>query len=300
LHFGSLIAALGSFLVARSQGGRWLVRIEDIDAPRVVPGAAEAILHTLEAYGLHWDGPVLYQSQRVEHYQAALQKLLDAGLAYPCTCSRREIARLAAIGSSGMIYPGICRGGARYPRRPCAMRVRTDSQWVYFKDTIQGDYSQCLETEVGDFVIRRADGFFAYQLAVVVDDAAQHISQIVRGSDLLDSTPRQIYLQKLLGLPIPRYSHLPVAVNSAGDKLSKQTRATPLDNQRPAPALIAALKFLQQQPPAELVRAQPAVILAWALEHWQPERIPAVRTLACAPQLAPPRAAATTFLETNP
>ena len=257
LHFGSLVAALGSFLTARSEGGRWLLRIEDIDTPRVVPGAADTILHTLEAFGLCWDGPVVYQSRRLPHYEEALRRLLAAGLAYPCSCSRQEMARTAAKPLGALLYPGTCRHGPHRPGQPTAIRLHTDARIIRFHDLIQGPYSQCLETAVGDFVIRRVDGLFAYQLAVVVDDAAQGITQIVRGSDLLDSTPRQIYLQHLLGLPTPDYRHLPVAVDRFGYKLSKQTQAEPVNGRQPAPTLLAALRFLGHEPPLELAYARP-------------------------------------------
>lgn len=279
LHFGSLITALASFLEVRSQGGYWLVRIEDIDTPRVIKGAANDILHTLESYGMEWDGPVLYQSQRIDHYQAALQRLMDNALAYPCTCSRQEIAQMTIAGPAGPIYPGTCRGGMRRPGRPAAIRLRTNKRIITFQDRIQGTFAQCLETAVGDFIIRRADSLFAYQLAVVVDDAAQMITQVVRGCDLLDSTPRQIYLQYLLGLSPHYYSHLPLAVDQHGAKLSKQKSAAPLNRRNPGPTLVAALRFLGQAPPRELARARPTVIWSWALEHWRPEKIPGLRAI---------------------
>lgn len=275
LHFGSLIAALGSFLEARSRGGQWLLRIEDIDTPRVVPGAADDILRTLECFGLTWDGPVIYQSQRLEYYQVALDRLIGRGLAYPCTCSRRELSQTATRSSAGLIYPGTCRGGIYRPGRPLAIRLRTENQLISFHDRIQGHFSQNLEVEIGDFVIRRADGLFAYQLAVVVDDAAQGINHVVRGSDLLTSTPRQINLQRQLGLTVPHYLHLPLAVDQNGEKLSKQTQAPPIDRRQPGPTLIAALHFLNQDPPPELAWDSPDTILAWAFKNWRIERVPA-------------------------
>lgn len=276
LHFGSLVAALGSFLEARHRGGEWLVRIEDVDVPRVVPGAADAILRALERCGLFWDGPVLYQSRRTERYQAALERLLHAGRAYPCTCSRRELVACPRARDGSPIYPGHCRGGVRHPDRPCAIRLHTTDVMLAFQDAVQGDYRQRLETEVGDFVIRRADGLFAYQLAVVVDDADQAITHVVRGSDLLDSTPRQMYLQSLLEWPTPRYGHLPVATDARGDKLSKQTHAPPLDKRNPNPAIWAALRFLGQEPPPALADAPVAEIVSWALAHWRLERVPVI------------------------
>ncbi|TVR61488.1 MAG: tRNA glutamyl-Q(34) synthetase GluQRS [Candidatus Competibacteraceae bacterium] len=276
LHAGSLVAALGSYLAARQQGGQWWVRIEDVDTPRTVPGAADAILRALERCALFWDGPVLYQSRRTERYQAALESLVAAGLAYPCTCTRRELAHQPRARDGGPIYPGTCRGGVSRPDRPRAMRFRVAATSVEFQDALQGLYRQHLASEVGDFVLRRADGLFAYQLAVVVDDADQGITQVVRGSDLLDSTPRQIDLQRRLGLPTPAYAHLPVALDACGEKLSKQTHAPPLDERQPSPALVAALRFLGQQPPPELERETPALIVSWALAHWRLERVPTV------------------------
>jgi glutamyl-Q tRNA(Asp) synthetase len=276
LHFGSLIAAVGSFLQARRYGAAWLVRIEDIDTPRVVTGAADAILRTLEQHGLYWHGPVVYQSKRIDYYQLALDKLIAMDLVYACTCSRRDLAQLNAAAAAGGIYPGLCRNGPRKPQRKPTMRLRSEDIYIQFHDLIQGDFGQHLATEVGDFVIRRADNVFAYQLAVVVDDAEQGISDIVRGSDLLDSTPRQIYLQQLLGYPTPSYCHLPVAMNSEGDKLSKQTGAAPLNADTPAANLVAVLKFLGQQPPAELATADLTSLWNWAIQHWDIARIPAL------------------------
>ena len=269
LHFGSLIAALGSFLEARCQGGEWRVRIEDVDGPRTVPGAAAAILRVLERYGLTWDGAVLYQSQRTAAYQAALARLAAAGWVYPCTCSRRELA-VGPRGADGApIYPGFCRAGARQTGRPAAWRLRVADCPVGFHDARYGFYQQCLASAVGDFVLRRADGYFSYQLAVVVDDAEQGITQVVRGADLLDSTPRQLYLQQLLGLTTPAYAHLPLAVDRHGVKLSKQTGAPALDEQQPGPTLWAALRGLGQHPPQALATESAAVVLAWGLAHWR-------------------------------
>lgn len=268
LHFGSLVAALGSFLEARRRGGEWLLRIEDVDTPRTVPGAADAILHALERYGLWWDGPVTYQSQRSGLYQAALEHLRSAGWVYPCGCSRRDLVSGPRGVDGAPRYPGNCRHGLRSTGRPCALRLRVSAAPISFRDALQGERCQCLEHEVGDFVLRRADGCFSYQLAVVVDDADQHITQVVRGADLLDSTPRQIYLQRLLALATPEYAHLPVALDGHGHKLSKQTGATPLAEGNPSPTLWAALRFLGQQPPPELANAPIATLMSWAVEHW--------------------------------
>ncbi|WP_303786885.1 tRNA glutamyl-Q(34) synthetase GluQRS [Azovibrio restrictus] len=278
LHFGSLVAALASCLDARTRGGEWLVRMEDVDAPRNVPGAAESILACLEAHGFAWDGPVLWQSARLEAYRAVLDELLAAGLAYGCACSRREIAdragRTAVDG--GLLYPGTCRPGLAPGRQARAWRLRVSGQ-MGFADRLQGWQLQDLERDVGDFVLFRADGQFAYQLAVVVDDAFQGITDVVRGADLLDSTPRQIFLQSCLGYPQPVYAHLPVVTNGAGEKLSKQTRAPALVAQEAAANLVEALAFLGQQPPPELMRAGVDEVWAWAREHWDFARIPRCR-----------------------
>lgn len=275
LHFGSLVAAVGSYLDARAHGGEWLLRMEDIDTPRNVPGAAEQILATLEAFGFEWDGPVLWQSQRAEAYAAALAQLTAAGLAYGCACSRKEIAdsatRLAIDG--GLVYPGTCRDGldGRVAR---AWRLRVNGREIHFADRLQGRVAQRLDREVGDFVLRRADGLFAYQLAVTVDDDFQGISDIVRGADLLASTPRQLWLQHCLGFAAPRYAHLPVASNAAGEKLSKQTLAPALDVAKAAETLVGALRFLGQAAPAGLSRASVQEVWAWARENWQFAAIP--------------------------
>jgi len=277
LHFGSLVAAVGSFLEARSRGGEWLVRMEDLDLPRTVPGAADGILRTLDAFGLNWDGEVMVQSARSEAYRAALAELEKLGAVYPCACTRKEIADSALSGIDGPVYPGICRAGLPEGRAPRAMRVRTDAIPVGFDDALQGRISQVLETEVGDFVIRRADGLFAYQLAVVVDDTEQEITHIVRGADLLDSTPRQIYLQKLLGLPAPAYLHLPVVVNERGEKLSKQTLAPAVNVANSVAQLYEVLVFLNQAPPEELKDADLDSFWKWAIAHWKARILPVVR-----------------------
>lgn len=278
LHFGSLIAAAGSYLDARAHGGQWLVRIEDVDEPRCSQAHADDILRMLEVCGFEWDGEVVYQSRRKELYQTALEQLADAGHAYPCACSRREIADSSMSGIEGPVYPGTCRGGLK-GRTPRAWRVRVDGEPVCFEDRLQGKHCQNLETDIGDFVIRRADNFFAYQLAVVVDDQDQGVTQVVRGADLLASTPRQIYLQKLLGCATPGYLHLPVAVNEAGQKLSKQTLAAPLEASTAGPALFAALRFLGQQPEHALQLASGVEILAWAVENFSAEAIPRRRDI---------------------
>ena len=279
LHFGSLVAAVGSYLEAKSRGGAWLLRMEDLDTPREQPGAADAILRTLEACGMSWDGEPLYQSRRSVAYRAALARLEAQGLVYVCGCSRREIADSGLGPDGALIYPGTCRNGLASAKTARATRVRVDHELIEFEDFIQGKLSQDLAAEVGDFVLRRADGLYAYQLAVVVDDAEQEITDVVRGADLLDSTPRQIYLQRLLGLPTPRYLHLPAAVNAAGEKLSKQTLAPPVDARDPVPALVQVMDFLGQTPPAQLGRASLAEFWHWALAHWDAQHIPRRRSL---------------------
>jgi glutamyl-Q tRNA(Asp) synthetase len=293
LHFGSLVAAVGSFLHARSHGAQWIVRIEDLDPPREVPGAADAILHALEIHGLGWDGEVVRQSARHERYEAVLQGLIARGLAYPCGCTRREIADSAIHGIDGPVYPGTCRAGLPAGRGARAWRLRTGDETIAFVDEHLGHVVQNVASAVGDFVLRRADGLYAYQLAVVVDDADQGITEVVRGADLLDSTARQILLQRLLGLPTPAYLHLPVAVDAAGEKLSKQTRAMAVDCSRPAVNLCDALRFLGQRPPLGLADAPPAAVLAWARTHWSAAAIPAGRT-APAPASTTEPAGATT------
>lgn len=274
LHFGSLVAATGSFLQARQQDGRWFVRMEDLDPPREVPGAAAAILRTLEHYGLFWDGKVVYQSQRTDAYIAALQQLTQQGLVYPCGCSRKETETRAPAGRYGPIYQGICRQGLAKDKQPRALRVLSHSKPVGFRDSLRGHFEQAIEAEIGDFVVRRADQLFAYQLAVVVDDAAQNITEVVRGADLLDNTPRQIHLQKLFGWPTPHYMHLPVALNRDGQKLSKQTGAAGVMQLRPQTILFEVLHFLNQNPADELIDCDLDSFWQWAIQHWQPDLIP--------------------------
>jgi len=280
LHFGSLLAALASCLEARRQGGQWLVRMEDIDPPREVAGAADLILRTLERYGFEWDGEVMYQSRREAAYLAALEELRRSGVLYACRCSRREALEAAAAAHLAPgVYAGACRTAGHVIDGPGALRVRTDGRVIEFSDRLQGAQRQNLEREVGDFVVRRADGLWAYQLAVVADDAAQGITDIVRGSDLLESTPRQLHLQRLLGLPTPTYLHLPVAVNAAGEKLSKQTHAPALDLEQPLPTLYDALVVLGQNPPPELLQGDLSSLWHWALRHWDPAGLPRRLTL---------------------
>jgi len=273
LHFGSLVAAAGSFLDARTRGGQWLLRIEDVDAPRTVPGAAADIIATLARLGFEWDAEVVWQSRRAPAYMAAFERLRATGAVFACACSRRELADSALARDGSRIYPGTCRNGLPPGRRAHAWRVRAEGR-IGFEDRIQGLQVEDLATEVGDFVVLRGDGHFAYQLAVVVDDAEAGITDIVRGADLIGSTGRQIHLQRLLGYPTPAYAHLPVVVNAAGEKLSKQTLAAPVSEFESVAALVAALTFLGQNPPQALGRASLREVWAWALAHWSLARVP--------------------------
>ncbi len=281
LHFGSLVAAVGSYLDARAHGGEWLVRIEDVDGPRTVPGAADGILRTLEGFGFEWDGEVVIQSRRVDRYHAALVGLQLDGHVYPCACSRSEIAAATQRPSvdGGLLYPGTCRQGLPEGRAARAWRLRVPDRKFNFVDRVQGAHCQNLEREVGDFVLLRADGQYAYQLAVVVDDAAQGVNSVVRGVDLLDSTARQIWLQQCLGVPTPTYAHLPVVVNGSGEKLSKQTRAAAVDAAAGSTLLAQTLGFLGHAVPDELRMAPVAEFWSWAIASWSMARVPAVRAI---------------------
>ena len=265
---------MASYLEARSSHGEWLVRIEDLDPVREIPGASKEILNTLIALGMKWDGDVLYQSQRHEAYEAAFAVLEKRRLLYPCTCSRKEIADSSITGMDGPVYPGTCRNRSVLPGCSGAWRVRTDDHLIELTDVLQSRIQQRLEVDIGDFVLRRADGIFTYQLAAVVDDAAQGVTHIVRGADLLNSTPRQIYLQRLLGYSTPVYMHLPVALNEMGEKLSKQTCAAIVDTFDPLPQLITAIRFLGQMPPEELIEGDIASFWKWAFQNWKSEMIP--------------------------
>jgi len=273
LHFGSLVAAMGSYLDARSHNGDWLLRMEDIDPPREKPGAADSILAALELFGLEWDGPVLYQSSRIDDYQEAASSLMTNGVSYPCSCSRREIDELGTPGLQGTIYPGTCRNGCDTTRDAKAIRVRTNSVKIAFTDLVQGEFKQNLEQDVGDFIIRRADGLYAYQLAVVIDDAFQGITRIVRGSDLLFSTSRQVYLQQLLNMPLVEYIHLPLVMGKDGKKLSKQSSSWPVDRDNPLQTLLRAARFLGQIPNGE-IPANLTEFWEWAISNWNRETIP--------------------------
>ena len=273
LHFGSLVAAVASYLEAKSKNGRWLVRVDDIDPPREVPGSADRILLALQSFGMRSDRPVVFQSRRTDAYQAALQILLDKGIAFPCGCTRSELP------ASG-IYPGTCRNGLPPGKSARAIRLTVSVEPVRFFDEIQGDVSECLSETCGDFVIWRADGLPAYQLAVVVDDAWQGVTEVIRGCDLLGSTARQVHVARCLGLSSPRYAHHPVAATPGRHKLSKRLGSDPIDNSSRSHTLELALKFLGQAPPAGLPLDE---LWKWALDHWNIERVPREERIEIAP-----------------
>lgn len=287
LHFGSLVAAVGSYLEARTRHGLWALRIENVDRTREVPGAAELIIRTLAGFGFEWDGPILYQSDRTQRYEAVLDGLLRQGLAFRCSCSRTDIAAAAGLnpgpGTDDLRYPGTCRDGPLHPERPLALRFRTPPGTVSFIDGGQGEVRQDVQADVGDFVIRRRDGFFAYQLAVVVDDADLGVTQVVRGADLLDNTPRQILLQKSLGYPTPDYLHLPLAIDATGAKLSKSAQSVAVDATKAPPGLVSVLEFLRQSPPASLSRASVPEVWSWALANWSPARFRGLKAIPAPP-----------------
>ncbi|MCK5895020.1 MAG: tRNA glutamyl-Q(34) synthetase GluQRS [Endozoicomonadaceae bacterium] len=261
LHFGSLVTALASYLDARACNGEWYVRIEDVDPPRERRGASRAILKVLETYGLTWDGEIIWQHDRYDAYREALERLRGQGIAYPCTCSRKELAK------HGHVYPGTCRYRTKDPDSLFAIRLNCDTEVIEFNDRIQGRQRFDM-AELGDFIIARKDKLFAYQLAVTVDDAWQGITHIVRGSDLLDSTPRQICLQRHLNSPTPSYAHVPVITNLDGSKLSKQTMAPALQMNNPAPILIKALQVLKIPVDDTVEITNVNAILAFAIHYW--------------------------------
>ncbi|MES2606944.1 MAG: tRNA glutamyl-Q(34) synthetase GluQRS [Pseudomonadota bacterium] len=272
LHIGSITAALASYLDARAAGGCWLVRMEDLDPPREAAGAASDILRTLEKLGLHWDEGVVYQSQRLAAYEEALATLQANELIYACRCSRQDLA-------GADIYPGTCRSLHLKPDSTTALRCKVPMRVMGCIDRLQGELMQQLDHDVGDFILRRRDGYFAYQLAVVVDDGWQGITDIVRGIDLLDSTPRQLFLQQQLRLPTPRYAHIPVIINEAGQKLGKQQFAEAVDSTDAAAVLVSALGYLQQNPDLQLLRESTTNILEWAIANWQPGDLAGLREL---------------------
>lgn len=267
---GSLIAALASYLDAKANQGSWLVRMEDLDPPRESPQAASHILQALEQLNLFWDGEVLYQSQRHPAYQAALDALQKDHKTFPCSCSRLQIQKLDGL------HWGACKLD---PSKACSIRCRCEESSFIFADYFQGQQNQNMKTTGGDFILKRKDGFYAYQLAVVVDDAYQKINHIIRGIDLIDSTGRQLYLQTLLGLPAPNYGHIPVIVNAQGQKLSKQHFAQALDLSHPEQLIITALSYLQQNPEPQLLQAKLEDILDWAIQHWHPKNLTDLQSL---------------------
>lgn len=270
---------MASFLQARSQNGTWLLRIDDIDTPRNVSGAADNILKTLEHFGLHWDGSILYQSQNSEAYFHALESLELAGLLYPCTCSRQKLSqyRISHPGSLG--YPGICRNKRMDRSKPHALRIKTSDTLITFEDTLQGKSSHQMAGQHGDFIVKRRDRIIAYQLAVVVDDRLQQITEVVRGFDLLESTPKQIYLQQQLAYDTPGYMHVPVITDLDGHKLSKQTFAREIDSTTPANVLFELLRLMDQKPPADLEQSGVGNILTWAVKNWNPDRLKNIRAI---------------------
>jgi len=273
LHFGSLIAAVGSYLQARHQDGQWWLRIEDIDPPREAEGASEAIVSLLATYGFEWD-QLVYQSQRSQTYDEALAQLQHQHLTYPCTCSRRQIAEQLGQPKGPLIYPGTCRNKSFPAMEQHAIRIRTEQAIIRFEDQIQGTQQFDLDNDSGDFIVRRADGLYSYQLAVALDDVEQEMTEIIRGIDLLDSTPRQMYVQQQLGFRSPRYGHLPVAVNQYGRKLSKQTFADPINKDRPVHTLEKVMNFLGHPVPEEIREGNLQQFWDWAITNWSLSRVP--------------------------
>lgn len=281
LHLGSLVTAVGSYAMARRLGGSWLLRMDDLDTTREVPGVAEDIVRTLEKLGFRWDGDIVYQKRRTKAYQEAFDRLSQSGFVYPCGCTRAELVRIASAphGDEGLVYPGVCRNGLQPRKTARANRIRVDDEIIEFNDGIMGHYAQTLSTSCGDFVVQRADGPFAYHLAVVVDDAASGVNQVVRGCDLLPSTPRQIYLQRLLELPTPSYFHLPLVTGPDGTKLSKRDNVVSLAfggelDKSGGFLLTAALRFLGQFPPQDIEHSRCEEVLDWAVSFFNPELVP--------------------------
>lgn len=270
LHFGSLYTALAGFLQARSQNGKWLLRIDDLDVPRNIPGAADDILKTLENFALHWDDSVFFQSQNTEAYLAAVNDLTSNGQLFRCICTRKKLAQYRNKYPETAIYPGFCRESNHSPHVAHALRIKANTTSVTFNDALQGEITPHPDEARDHFIIQRRDRVIAYQLAVVIDDFRQNITEVVRGYDLLDSTAKQIYLQQQLGLPTPDYMHVPIITDTQGNKLSKQTFAEAVDDKNPGEILNELLHLLRQNPPDELRRASVNDILSWAITHWNP------------------------------
>ena len=273
-----MVAAVGSYLDAKARAGQWLLRIDDLDPPRVAPGATDEILRCLEAFGLHWDGEAMFQDRRAEAYRHAIEQLRADGQVFECGCSRKEIDEAGVPGSEGPIYPGTCRDGMAAGRPLRSLRVRVGHAFIEFDDALQGRVHQDLGAEAGDFVLWRPDGVYAYHLACAVDDAAQGITDVVRGADLIASTPRQIYLQQLLGLPTPSYLHLPVATLANGEKLSKQTLAPPVDAMQAPAILRQTMEFLGHAPPPDCDSV--SELLDWGIANWNRARLPRTASAA--------------------
>lgn len=272
LHLGSLYTALASYLDARAHDGHWLLRIDDLDTPRNMPGASNAILRCLHRFELHWDGSVFYQSRQLESYALAFEQLRQQQWLYACRCSRKDLA-------GQPVYPGHC-GAAGFPLDgSSAWRLRVNDISIGFNDTLQGWINENPALEHGDFIVRRKDGIVAYQFAVVIDDFRQQVNHVVRGIDLLDSTPKQRYLQTLLDYPEPCYTHLPILVDSQGNKLSKQTLASPVDEAHPPDTVFLLLNLLRQNPPLSLRKAPVAEQLAWSIAHWRPQALEKIRSI---------------------
>lgn len=274
MHTGSLYSALASYLQARSKKGKWLLRIDDLDTPRNVPGAADSIIKTLDNFGLYWDDEIFYQSHQIERYQAALDKLDKLNLLYPCICSRKSLNRYHNDHPEKKpAYPGFCRNKRINREEAHALRIRVADKVCSFTDALQGETYHNLALLPGDFIIKRRDHIIAYQLAVVVDDQEQQVTEVVRGFDLLNSTGNQIYLQKLLNFSNPTYLHVPIIVDQLGYKLSKQYGAKPVDEHSPAAILCSLLGLLKQNPPRELSRTSVSEILNWAILNWNPDSL---------------------------
>ncbi len=280
LHFGSLITAIGSYLQAKSQQGEWLVRIEDIDPAREVAGARDAILTTLENFGFEWDGPISFQSQRHNLYRDAIDSLQHKGCIYPCACSRKQVTEAQTSHSTNTIYPGTCRKGLSQGQSMHTLRMNTQGMVIQFEDLLQGQCKYNLQTDIGDYIVLRADGYFSYQLATGIDDAQQRITEVIRGNDLLDSTPCQILVQQKLGLKTPVYGHLPVVINNQGQKLSKRNMAPPLIDRQAPLQIFQALDFLGQKPPSHLKKESLKNIWQWAIASWCYDKIPQQRAIS--------------------
>jgi len=265
---GSLYTALASYLQARSKNGKWFLRIDDLDTFRTVTGATDSILHTLENYHFYWDGPVVYQSLRTEAYSAAFDKIEKQGLIYACRCSRKSLARRNTQNHETIRYPEICRNKNHSRSLPHSLRIKTDGKDVSFHDQLQGPITQKLSQTCGDFIIKRKDNLFAYHLAVVIDDHKSHITEVLRGIDLLESTPQQSYLQRTLSIPQPKYAHIPIVVDNSGSKLSKQTGAQPVSSSNRSETLFNLLTLLRQAPPKEIRTARVDDIIEWGIKHW--------------------------------